>query len=84
VIAIMAISFITVLLPPTTVVPVVIMLVVAASVIIIVIAVVVELVIIVAGRVPAIAVIAFVSPWIDTKSHVIIVAYVEVWVGGCT
>jgi hypothetical protein len=44
---------------------------------------VVELVIVVAGRVPAIAVIASVSPWIDARSHVIIVSYVVVWAGGC-
>jgi hypothetical protein len=78
VIAIMAISFVTVLLSLTTVVPVVIMPVIASSVIIVVIVVVVKLVIIVAGRVPAIAVIAFVSPWIDARSHVIIIAYVVV------
>jgi hypothetical protein len=76
VIAIMVISFVTV--PPTTVVPVVITLVIAVSVVIVVVAVMVELAIIVAGRVPTIAVIASVSPWIDTKSHVIIVAYVVV------
>jgi hypothetical protein len=45
---------------------------------------VVELAIIVAGRVPMIAVIPPVSPWIDTRSHVIIVAYVVVWAGGCS
>jgi hypothetical protein len=83
VIAIMAISFVIVLLPPMTVVPMVITPVIAASVVIVVIAVVVELAIIVAGRVPAIAVIASVSPWIDARSHVIIVAYMVVWVGGC-
>jgi hypothetical protein len=84
VIAIAAISFITVLLPSTTVVPVVITSVIAASVIIIVIVAVVELAIIIAGRVPAIIVIAAVSPWIDARSHVIVVAYMVVWVGGCS
>jgi hypothetical protein len=44
---------------------------------------VVELAIIVVGRVPAITVIASISPWIDARSHVIIIAYVVVWVGGC-
>jgi hypothetical protein len=83
VIAIMAISFVIVLLPPMTVVPMVITPVITASVVIVVIVAVVKLVIIVAGRVPAIAVIASVSPWIDARSHVIIVAYMVVWVGGC-
>jgi hypothetical protein len=78
VIAIVAISFITVLLPSTTVVPMVIASVIAVSVVIVVIVAVVELEIIVAGRVPTIAVIAPVSPWIDTRSHMIIVAYVVV------
>jgi hypothetical protein len=82
VIVIVAISFVTVFLPPTTVVPVVVAPVIAASVVIVVI--VVELAIIVAGRVPMIAVIPPVSPWIDTRSHVIIVAYVVVWAGGCS
>jgi hypothetical protein len=44
---------------------------------------VVELAIIVAGRVPTIIVITSISPWIDVRSHVIIVAYVVVWAGGC-
>jgi hypothetical protein len=83
-IANMTISFVTVLLPLTTVVPVVITSVITASVIIIVVAVVVELAIIVAGRVPAIAVVASISPWIDAWSHVIIVAYVVVWADRCT
>jgi hypothetical protein len=52
--------------------------VIVASVVIIVIVTVVELAIIIAGRVPTIAVIAPVSPWIDARSHVIIVAYVVV------
>jgi hypothetical protein len=52
--------------------------VIAASVIIVVIVAVVELAIIVAGRVPAIVSIAPVSPWIDVRSHVIIVAYMVV------
>jgi hypothetical protein len=84
VIAIMVISFVTVLLPPTTVVPVVIMPVIAALVIIVVIVAVVELAIIVVGRVPAIAVITPVSPWIVVMSHVIIVAYMVVWASGCS
>jgi hypothetical protein len=45
---------------------------------------VVELAIIVTGRVPMITVIAPVSPWIDARSHVIIVVYVVVWAGGCS
>jgi hypothetical protein len=80
VIAIMAISFVTVLLPLTTVVPVVITPVITASAVTIVIAAVVELAIIVAGRIPTIAIIASVSPWIDARNHVIIVV---VWAGGC-
>jgi hypothetical protein len=84
VIAIVVISFVTVLLPPTTVVPVVIAPVITVSVIIVVIVAVVELAIIVAGRVPTIAVITPVNPWIDARSHVIIVAYVVVWAGGCS
>jgi hypothetical protein len=52
--------------------------VIATSVVIVVIVVVVELAIIIVGRVPAIAVIASVSPWIDARSHVIIVAYMVV------
>jgi hypothetical protein len=86
VIAIMAISFITVLLSLTTVVPVVITPVVAAPVIVVVIAAVVELAIIITGRVSVIAIVASVSSWIDTKSYVvsaIIIAYVVVWAGGC-
>jgi hypothetical protein len=82
VIAITAISFVTVLLPSTTVVPMVIMPVIAASVIIVVIMAVVELAIIITGRVPAIVVIAAVSPWIDARSHVIVIAYMVVWAGG--
>jgi hypothetical protein len=66
------------------VVAVVITPVIAESVVIVVIVAVVELAIIVAGRVPAIVVIAPISPWIDARSHVIIVAYVVVWVGGCS
>jgi hypothetical protein len=45
-----------------------------------------ELAIIIARRVSAIAVIASVSSWIDTRSYVvsaIIVAYVVVCAGGC-
>jgi hypothetical protein len=84
VIAIVAISFVTMLLPPTTVVPVVIAPVIATLVVIVVILAVVELAIIVAGRVPTIAVIALVSPWIDARSHVIIVAYVVIWADGCS
>jgi hypothetical protein len=64
-------------------VPVVITPVIAASVVIVVIVVVVELAIIVVGRVPVIAIIASISPWIDARSHVIIVAYVVVWAGKC-
>jgi hypothetical protein len=64
------------------VVPVVITPVIAALVVIVVIVAVVELTIIVAGRVPTIAVIASVSPWIDARSHVIIVSYVVVWADG--
>jgi hypothetical protein len=60
------------------VVPVVIVPVIAALVVIVVIVAVVELAIIVAGRVPMIVVIAPFSPWIDARSHVIIVAYVVV------
>jgi hypothetical protein len=77
-IAIMVISFVTVLLPLTTVVTVVITPVIAASVVIVVIAVVVELAIIIVGRVPTIAIVISVSPWIDARSHVIIIAYVVV------
>jgi hypothetical protein len=58
--------------------------VIAASVVIVVIVAVVELMIIVAGRVPAIVVIAPVNPWIDARSHVIVVAYMAVWAGGCS
>jgi hypothetical protein len=83
VISIMAILFVTMLLPPMTVVPVVITPVIATSVVIVVIMAVVELAIVVTRRVPTIAIIASVSPWIDARSHVIIVAYVVVWVGGC-
>jgi hypothetical protein len=82
-IAIMAISFVTVLLPPTTVIPVVITLAIAASDVIVVIVAVVELEIIVVGRVPAIVVITSVSPWIDAMSHMIIVAYMVVWADRC-
>jgi hypothetical protein len=32
----------------------------------------------------SIVVIAPVSPWIDARSHVIVVAYVVVWAGGCS
>jgi hypothetical protein len=78
VIAIAAISFVTVLLPSTTVVPVVITPVIATSVTIVVIVAVVELAIIVVGRVPTIVVIAPISPWIDVRSHVIVVAYMVV------
>jgi hypothetical protein len=65
----------------TTVVLVVITLVVAASVIIIVIAAVAEVVIIIVGRVSAIAVVASVSSWIDTRSYV--VHNVVVCASGC-
>jgi hypothetical protein len=85
-IAIMAIPFVTVLLSLLTVVPVVITPVVAASVVVVIIAAVVELAIIIAGRVCAIAVVASISSWIDTRSYVvsaIIVAYLVVWAGGC-
>jgi hypothetical protein len=82
VIAITAISFVTVLLPSTTVVPMVITPVITASVIIVVIMAVVELAIIITGKVPTIVVIAAVSPWIDAKSHVIIVANMVVWAEG--
>jgi hypothetical protein len=83
VIAITAISFVTMLLPSTTVVPVITP-VIAASVVIVVIVAVVELVIIIVGRVPAIVIIAPVSPWINARSHVIVVAYVVVWAGKCS
>jgi hypothetical protein len=82
----MAISFVTVLLSLMTVVPVVITPVVAALVVVVVIAAVAELAIIIAGRVSAIAVIASVRSWIDTRSYVIstiIVAYVVVCADGC-
>jgi hypothetical protein len=62
---------------------VVITLVIATLVVIVVIMAVVELTIIVAGRVPTIAIIASVSPWIDAMSHVIIVSYMVVWADGC-
>jgi hypothetical protein len=71
------------LLPPTTVVPVVITPVIATSVVIVVIVAVVELAIIIAWRVPVIAIIASVNPWIDARSHVIIIAYVVVWADRC-
>jgi hypothetical protein len=71
VIAIMEISFITVLLFLTTVVPVVITPVVAAPVIVVVIAAVAEAMVIIAGRVSTIAVVASVSSWIDTRSSVV-------------
>jgi hypothetical protein len=80
-IAIMAISFITVLLSLTMVVSVVITPVVDAPVVVVVIVAVVELEIIIAGRVSAIAIIASVNSWIDTRSYVvstIIIAYVVV------
>jgi hypothetical protein len=86
VIAIMEILFVIVLLSLTMVVPVVITPVVATPVIVVVIAVVVELAIIIAGRISAIAVVASVSSWIDTRSYVasmIIVVYMVVWAGGC-
>jgi hypothetical protein len=60
-IAVMAISFVTILLSLTTVVPAVITPVVVAPVIVVVIAAMVELAIIIAGRVSAIAVIASIS-----------------------
>jgi hypothetical protein len=53
-------------------------------VIIVVIVVVVKLAIIIAGRVPAIVVIAPVSPWIDASNHVIVVVYMVVWAGRCS
>jgi hypothetical protein len=71
IIAIMAISFVTVLLSLTTMVPVVIMPVVAASIVVIVIAAMDEVAVIIAGRVSAIAVVASVSSWIDTRSYVV-------------
>jgi hypothetical protein len=86
VIAIMAISFVTVLLSLMTVVPVVNTSVVAASVIVVVIAAVAELANIIAGRVFAIAVVASVSSWIDTRSYIvfaIIIAYMVVCASGC-
>jgi hypothetical protein len=74
----MAISFITVLLSLTTVV---IMPVVVAPVIVVVIAVVAKVAIIIVGRVFAIAVIASISSWIDTRSYV--VHNVVVCASGC-
>jgi hypothetical protein len=71
VIAIMAISFITILLSLTTMVPVVITSVVAAPVVIVVIVAVAEAAVIIAGRVSTIAVVASVSSWIDTRSSVV-------------
>jgi hypothetical protein len=58
--------------------------VITASVIIVVIMAVVELAIIIAGRVPAIVIIAAVSPWIDARSYVIVVAYMVVWAERCS
>jgi hypothetical protein len=86
VIAITAISFVTILLSLTTVVLMVITPVVAAPVVVVVIAAMVELAIIIVGRVSTIAIIASVSSWINTRSYVvsmIIVAYIVVWAGGC-
>jgi hypothetical protein len=77
----MATSFVTVLLSLTTVVPVVITPVVAASVVVVVIAAVAEMAIIIVGRVSAIAVVASVSFWIDTRSYV--VHNVVVCASGC-
>jgi hypothetical protein len=84
VIAIVAILFVTVLLPSTMVVPVVITPAIAASIVIVVIVVMVELAIIVVGRVPMIVIIAPINPWIDARSHVIVIAYMVVWAGGCS
>jgi hypothetical protein len=61
VIAIMAISFVTVLLSLTMMVPVIITPVVAAPVVVVVITVVAEATVIIAGRVSVIAVVASVS-----------------------
>jgi hypothetical protein len=80
-IAIMAISFVTVLLSLTTVVPVVITPVVIVSVVVVVIVAVAEVVIFIAGRVSAIDVVASISSWIDTRSYV--VHNVVVCAGGC-
>jgi hypothetical protein len=52
-------------------VPMVIMSVVAVSVVVVVIVVVAEAAVIIAGRVSAIAVVASVSSWIDTRSYVV-------------
>jgi hypothetical protein len=81
VIAIMAISFVTVLLSLTTVVSVVITPVVAVSVVVIVIAAVAEVAIIIVGRVSVITIVASVSSWIDTRSCV--VHNVVVCASGC-
>jgi hypothetical protein len=67
----MVISFVTVLLSLTTVVPVVITPIVVAPVVVVVIAAVAEVAVIVTGRVSAIAVVASVSSWIDTRSYVV-------------
>jgi hypothetical protein len=53
------------------VVPVVITPIVAALVVVIVIAAVAEVAIIIAGRVSAIAIVASVRSWIDTRSYVV-------------
>jgi hypothetical protein len=87
VIAIMEISFITILLSLTTVIPVVTVswrsrIIIAMLVIVVVIAAMAEVAIIIAGRVSAIAVIASVSSWIDTRSYV--VHNVVVCASGCT
>jgi hypothetical protein len=66
----------------TTAVPVVITPVVVASVIVVVIVVVAEVAVIIVGRVFAIAVVASVSSWIDTKSYVVHNAVV--CTNGCT
>jgi hypothetical protein len=82
VIAIMAISFITVLLSLMMMVPVVITSVVAAPIIVVVIAAVAEAAVIITGRVSTIVVVASVSSWIDTRSSV--VHNVVVCASGCT
>jgi hypothetical protein len=71
VIAIMVISFVTVLLFLTMMVPVVITPVVAVPVVVVVIAAVAEAAVIIMGRVSMIAVVASISSWIDTRSSVI-------------
>jgi hypothetical protein len=69
--AIMAISFVTVLLSLMMMVPVVITPVDATPIVIVVIAAVAEVAVIIARRVSAIVVVASVSSWIDTRSYVV-------------